>query len=399
MTQKRINLSGTMQLKKGEEKRLLAGHLWVFSNEIDTKTTPLKQYNPGDWVELFNQRNKSMGIAYVNPQSLISLRIMHRHGFVIEELLQQRLQRALTLRDKIYTEPYYRWVYAEADYLPGLVIDRYAELVIVQINTAGMEVHKDAIIAAIKSCVSDAEIIIKNDSSIRELEGMPLYVEDLTSNKKSQLKVIENELEFVAPLSEGQKTGWFFDQRDNRLRAKPFFKNAKVLDLYSYLGAWGVTAACAGASEVICVDSAPYAKEYTALNAELNGVADIVSAEQGDVEVYLNNCIKEGTKFDVVVVDPPALIKRRKDVDKGEGAYARINRLAMQVLAADGYLISCSCSHHLAADRLQSILRGAAVTQKKQLQILATGAQAMDHPVHPAMPETQYLKAFYCRLV
>ena len=392
-------ICGQVRLKKNEERRLLSGHLWVFSNEIDTQSTPLKGFSAGDWVEVISQRGKKLGVGYVNPASLISVRLCDHKAIETRDWLLRRLKQALETRQRLYQQPYYRWVHGEADLLPGLVIDRYGDLAMVQINTAGIERHKDLLGQVIQEVVALKTVVFKNDNPIRKLENLPLYVETILGEAPQQLEVIEREMQFSVPYEHLQKTGWFYDQRDNRKKFAVYAEDARVLDLYAYLGGWGIAAAKAGAREVICVDSASYAREAIVENARRNDCESRVIAEHMDVETFLTNCIIRGERFDFVVVDPPALIQKQRDLKKGEAAYQRINRLAQEVLNDNGFLVSCSCSHHLRAEQLRTIVQKTSRQQGRHFQLLAWGQQGLDHPVHPAMPETAYLKAVFGRVI
>jgi len=288
-------------------------------------------------------------------------------------------------------------VYGESDGLPGLVVDRYGTACVVQIGTAGMEVLKQEIVGALEQVLHCESVLFKNDGALREMEGLPSYVEAAKGRFDECAVVIEDGLEFQVPLAEGQKTGWFFDQAANRRALQKYVrKGARVLDMFSYVGAWGVRAARGGAREVLCVDSSAAALELAAKNAERNGVK--LATVKGDAFDVLQDLAKKGSRFDVVIIDPPAFAKRRKELPKALAAYKRLNQLALRVTADDGILVSCSCSQHVSAEELQDAIAKAARAAEKQLQILELGGQAPDHPVHPAIPETRYLKSYFCRV-
>ena len=386
-----------LRLKRNEDRRLHAGHLWVFSNEVDTQQTPLPKFKAGELVRVLAHNDRALGLAYVNPKSLISARMLQTWTMPDAAWFAARIRVALALRERLYADPYYRVVYGESDGLPGLVVDRYGSQCVVQIGTAGMELLKPHIQEAVLRVLKCDALLFKNDSGARELEGLPSYVEAVKGTFDELGLVIEDGLKFSAPLAEGQKTGWFFDQAANR-RALPKYvrSGARVLDVFSYLGAWAVRAAKSGASEVISVDSSASALELAARNGERNGVT--VSTRKGDAFDVLEQLAQEPGRFDVVIVDPPAFAKRRKDLPKALAAYKRLNQLAMQLVSSDGILVSCSCSYHVSADDLQDAIAKAARAADKHLQILEFGGQAPDHPVHPAIPETRYLKAYFCRV-
>jgi 23S rRNA (cytosine1962-C5)-methyltransferase len=392
-----------LRLKRNEDRRLHAGHLWIFSNEVDTQQTPLTKFKAGELVRVLAHNDRALGVAYVNPQSLISARMLGTWKIPDAAWLAARIRTALSLRERLYAAPYYRLVYGESDGLPGLVVDRYGPACVVQIGTAGMEKLKPQIQQALEQVLRCEALLFKNDGSTRDMEGLPSYVEAAKGRFDELSLIVEDGLEFQAPLAEGQKTGWFFDQAANRRALTKYVrKDARVLDVFSYVGAWGVRAAHSGAREVLCVDSSAAALELAQSNAERNRVnghtGGKLTTVRGDAFDVLEDLAKKGARFDLVVVDPPAFAKRKKDVPKALAAYKRLNQLAMQVIADDGILVSCSCSYHVSAEELQDAIAKAARSADRHLQILEAGGQAPDHPVHPAIPETRYLKTYFCRV-
>jgi 23S rRNA (cytosine1962-C5)-methyltransferase len=392
-----------LRLKRNEDRRLHAGHLWIFSNEVDTQQTPLTKFKAGELVRVLAHNDRALGLAYVNPQSLISARMLGTWKIPDAAWLAARIRTALSLRERLYAAPYYRLVYGESDGLPGLVVDRYGSSCVVQIGTAGMEKLKPQIQQALEQVLRCEALLFKNDGSTRDMEGLPSYVEAAKGKFDELSLVVEDGLEFQAPLAEGQKTGWFFDQAANRRALIKYVrKGARVLDVFSYVGAWGVRAAHGGAGEVLCVDSSATALELAQSNAERNRGkgpdAGKLTTVRGDAFDVLQDLAKKGARFDLVVIDPPAFAKRKKDVPKALAAYKRLNQLAMQLIADDGILVSCSCSYHVSAEELQDAIAKAARSADRHLQILEAGGQAPDHPVHPAIPETRYLKTYFCRV-
>jgi 23S rRNA (cytosine1962-C5)-methyltransferase len=386
-----------LRLKRNEDRRLHAGHLWIFSNEVDTHQTPLSKFQPGELVRVLAHNDRALGLAYVNPKSLISARLLETWHLPDAAWLARRIRTALSLRERLYPKPYYRLVYGESDGLPGLVVDRYGAACVVQIGTAGMEMLKSQIVEALEQVLRCESLLFKNDGALREMEGLPSYVETAKGRIDECGMVIEDGLEFQAPLAEGQKTGWFFDQAANRRALEKYVrKGARVLDAFSYVGAWGVRAARGGAREVLCIDSSAAALELAEKNAQRNGVH--LGTVKGDAFDVLEDLAKKGSRFDVVIIDPPAFAKRKKEQPKALAAYKRLNQLALRVTANDGILVSCSCSHHVTADDLLDAIAKAARGADRQLQILEMGGQAPDHPVHPAIPETRYLKTYFCRV-
>ena len=387
-----------LKLKRGEDRRIRSGHLWIFSNEIDTAATPLAGFVAGARARVLSDRDQFLGHAYVNPHALICARIMGRDAAqpLDRALIESRLKVALALRERLSPAPYYRLVFGESDQLPGLVLDRYGDTVVGQIATAGMEALKGVVEEAIGETLRPQGLFWKNDSSARELEHLPQTAEVAFGTVPEELQVRESGLSFAAPLREGQKTGWFYDQTANRQRLLRYLPpGARVLDVCSYAGAWAVTALKNGASRALCVDASELALQFVRRNADANGVA--VETLRADAFEALRQLHERGERFDAVILDPPAFIKRKKDIPQGQAAYRKLNQLALSLMDEEGLLVSCSCSYHLAADDLAAALQGAARHTGRFVQILEMGGQSPDHPVHPAIPETRYLKAFFCR--
>ena len=391
-----------LRLKKNEDRRLRAGHLWVFANEVDVARTPLGSFEPGQMVRIENSNGRPVGSGYVNPHSLICARLVSRDAATVLDaaMLRKRIGRALRLRKMLFPLPFYRLVYGEGDLLPGLVIDRYGDVLVAQITTAGMERVREEIVAVLGELLRPAAILLRNDTSARSLEGLPLYVESVGGEvpERSRGRIEENGVRFQVPLLGGQKTGWFYDHRTNRSRSRRYVAGKQVLDVFSYIGGWGMQMAAAGAEHVLCVDSSADALDALDRNAALNGVGERIAARRGDAWDTLRNLREEGERFGIVILDPPALIKRKKDRKRGEDAYRRLNQLAIEVLEPDGILVSASCSYHLSRDALRRAMLAATRRTGRELQILEAGGQAADHPVHPAIPETEYLHCFWGRV-
>jgi 23S rRNA (cytosine1962-C5)-methyltransferase len=388
-----------LQLKRGEDRRLRAGHLWVFSNEVDIAATPLVSFAVGAQARVLSDRGQFLGYAYVNPHALICARILARSPVHPPDrsLLVHRLKVALALRERHYPAPYYRLVFGEADGLPGLVLDRYGDVLVGQIATAGMEALRADIEAAALKVLEPQALVWKNDGGSRDLEQLPRQIITGLGKAPEEVSVVEGVLQFQAPLAAGQKTGWFYDQCANReLFRRLLWPGVRVLDLCSYAGAWAITAMRCGAREALCVDSSEAALTLAQRNAAANGVQ--VATRRGDAFEVLDELQRAGERFDVVVLDPPAFIKRRKDLARGAAAYRKLNQLAMRLLERDALLVSCSCSWHLPAEELLTLIQSAGRHSSRFVQVLACGGQSPDHPVHPAIPETRYLKAFFCRV-
>ena len=292
--------------------------------------------------------------------------------------------------------PFHRLVYGEGDLLPGLVVDRYGEVLVAQIGTAGMEAMKSEIRDALVKVVAPSALLWKNDSPIRELEGLDRYVETAFGAVPEAIEVPEGGVAFEVPLAAGQKTGWYFDQTANRALFASHARGARVLDVFSYAGGFALQALRAGAAAATCIDSSAAALAAASRTAAVNGLA--LELREGDAFEALQALAAERRRFDAVVVDPPAFVKRRKDHAKGLAAYRRVNQLAMQLLDRDALLLACSCSYHLAPGELVDAVQRAARHLGRFAQLIAAGGQSPDHPVHPAIDETRYLRAFLFRV-
>jgi len=389
-----------LRLKRGEDRRIRAGHLWVFSNEIDNAATPLVDFKAGAAVQIHSDRDQFLGIAYVNPHALICARIVGRHPAerLDRSLIIDRLTAALALRVRLGAQQYGRLFFGESDALPGLVLDRYDGIVVGQISTAGMEALKSDVEEAVREVLNPAGFLWKNDSGARDLEQLPEYVEVAFGSVPDEINVVESGVQFTAPLRQGQKTGWFYDQTANRGRLARYLPaGSRVLDVCSYAGAWAITALKNGAGAARCVDSSELALGFAARNAQANAVQ--LETTRADAFDAMKQLREAGARFDVVILDPPAFIKRKKDIPQGIAAYRKLNQLALNLIDADGLLVSCSCSYHLTQDELAGAIQAAARHSSRFVQILETGGQSPDHPVHPAIAETRYLKAFFCRVI
>ena len=395
-----------LRLRRGEDRRLRAGHPWIFSNEVDVAATPLTGFAPGQQVRVTTDRGQAVGVAYVNPATLIAARLLARDRTTAVDAgwLAERLRSALALRERLAATPHYRWVFGESDGLPGLVLDRYGDVVVGQITTRGMDRLRVDIEEAVRGVLAPRALVWRNDSGARALEGLPEEVVTAFGDAPEALEVVETlpggpALRFSLPLADGQKTGWFYDQTFNRsLLGRFLAPGARVLDVCSYAGGWAATAAALGATEIGCVDSSAAALARAVTHVAAARAGATATAYRGDAFDELSALAAAGKRFDAVVVDPPAFIKRRKEFPQGLAAYRKLNQLALRVLEPEGLLVSCSCSYHLSADDLLGAIQGAARHVDRFVQVLHQGGQSPDHPVHPAVPETRYLKAFFCRV-
>ena len=388
-----------IKLKKGEDRRLRAGHTWVFSNEVDVKRTPLDTFSPGDLVAFRAHSGNILGTGYVNPHSLICGRLVSRDPATpLPMLIHARVEQALALRNRLFHSSFYRLVFGESDGLPGLVVDRYGEFLVVQIGTAGMEQLREQVLDSLQAVLQPSGILLRNDTAARALEGLPSYVETARGSVPDHILLEENGAKFRIPVHGGQKTGWYYDHRGNRELMTRLVRNGRVLDVFGYLGAWAIQALTAGAVHATCIESSANNVTRIADNARLNDCEQRIELLDTDAFDALRSLRDEKREFDTVIVDPPAFIKRRKDTRNGTLTYKRINQAAMRLVSDGGILVSSSCSSHLARDGLRDILRRSAISTGVELRVLAQGGQHFDHPVHSAIPETEYLKCFFCRI-
>lgn len=395
-----VKILSVIRLKGQADRRLRAGHQWIYSNEIDTNKTPLKQFTPGDQVVVETAQGKPLGIATVNPNTLICGRLVSRSVDTVlnKSTLVHRIKIALSLREMVYSGPYYRLVFGDSDGLSGLVVDRFADILVIQISTAGMERLKNEIVEALQEVIKPTAILLKNDGKMRQIEGLETYVEEAFGTVPELVFLQENDVLFQAPVWDGQKTGWFYDHRENRKTMQGFCDGKRVLDVFSYVGGWGVQAAAAGATDVTFIDASESALSHVDENLKLNQYEGDANLMHGDAFDAMQSLIDDKTRFDVVVMDPPAFIARRKDIKAGEGAYHRANQLAMRLVAKGGVLVTGSCSMHLETNRLHDIVRSNSRQLERFSQLIYRGTQAPDHPVHPAIEETEYLKALFYRV-
>jgi 23S rRNA (cytosine1962-C5)-methyltransferase len=389
----------TVVLRKGAQRRALAGHPWVYSNEIEMRRET-KALPAGSVVRLVAEDGRAIGAAMFNPHSLIAARILDRDpdAAIDAGFLARRLERALSLRERLYDRPFYRLVHAEADGLPGAVIDRFGETLVMQTNTAGMERLLDALVEAIGTVLAPRTLLLRNDAPARKLEGLEPYVRLLSGTMEGPIELEENGVRFLADPREGQKTGWFFDQRENRARVAALARGARLLDIYCYCGGFALQAAAAGAAEVLAIDRSEAALALAGKAAEMNGLLPRCRFRRADAFTELEALAKAGQDFDIVVADPPAFVKSKKDLGQGARAYRKLARLSAACVRPGGFLFIASCSHHMEAPLFAEEVRRGIHDLARASRILAATGAAPDHPVHPALPETAYLKGLLLQI-
>jgi 23S rRNA (cytosine1962-C5)-methyltransferase len=381
----------TIIVPKGQRSRGREGSPWIFSNEIRMDEAA-RAIPPGATVNVRGEDGRSFGTGYFNSKSLIAIRLLAQDCDVAIDVsfFAERLKRALALRSSIYDRPFYRLFHAEGDGVPGLVIDRFDDHLTVQTGTAGMERQIAAITMALEEVLGPKTIILRNDAPSRALEGLEGYVKTLKGEGK-RIAVEENGARYLADLSEGQKTGWYYDQRDNRAFIAPFAKGKSVLDAYSYTGGFGILAAKAGAKDVVCLDSSAPALAIAEESARLNSVR--IKPVKADVFEELARLKAAGESFDIVLADPPAFVKSKKDLEPGAKAYRKLARLAAEVTAPGGLLMVASCSHNIPPERFATECAQGLLRAGRRAAMIRQAGAGPDHPVHPLLPESAYLKA------
>ncbi len=382
-----------LRVLPGRDRRLRHGYPWLFSNEVEMDGA-VRQLEPGSLVRIMLPGRRIFGVAQFNPHSLIAARILTRKGDAVidEGFFRTRIERARKLRCRLFEAPYYRLLHAEADGLPGLVVDRYGALLVVQINTAGMERLEEMILGALDHELEPDAVLLRNDSAMRALEGLEREVRTVKGSVPETVRLEENGLPFLADLSGGQKTGWYFDQRLNRRFIRMLARDQEVLDLYCYGGGFGLNALAAGARSVRAVDSSARALELAGRNAELQGQAARFHAEKSDVFAELARLAADRRRFGLVLADPPAFVKNRRTLAVGLRAYRKLARMVANVTAPGGCIALSSCSHNVEPQAFErEIHAGIRAAGRGCRQLHAAGA-GPDHPLHPALPESAYLK-------
>ncbi len=383
-----------VKLQPGGDKRAMLGHPWIFSNEL-VMDPAVKMLPPGSVVTVIRPDGRALGAAFFNPHSLIAARLLTRDAdrAIDGAFLYRRLERALSLRDRLIGAPFYRLVHAEADGIPGCIVDRFDDVLVVEPNAAGADRLSDLLVGALDRLLKPRAIVISGDGAARGLEGLTPVHRVAKGTIDGAIELQEHGTRFLADLAEGQKTGWFYDQRDNRVLAARFADGADVLDLYAYSGGFGVQAARHGAKSVLSVDRSAPALALARRAAALNDVADRFATETAEAFEFLEQAGTAHRTFDVVMADPPAFVKSKKDFHQGGRAYRKLARLCAARVRSGGFLFLASCSHHMPAEEFRTqVARGLHEAGRSGRVLYSTGA-APDHPVHPVLPESAYLKA------
>jgi 23S rRNA (cytosine1962-C5)-methyltransferase len=377
-----------IKLKQKEDRRILRGHPWVFSNELERMSAT---FEPGEIVDVQDFLGRFVGRGYINPRSLIAVRILTRKEEEIDlAFFKKKISAARDLRKDFGFGESYRAVFSEGDGLPGLIVDKYANTLVVQSSTAGIDRLLGEVVTALNEEYSPHAIVLKNDMGTRELEGLSQEKRVIVGSITGPVTIEESGITYRVDVLDGQKTGFFFDQRENRLALKDCARGKRTLDCFCYIGAWSLSAAKFGASEVIGLDSSAKAVSQATDNAALNGLS--AQFKTADVFAELRLLEKQKEKFGCIVLDPPAFAKSRSKVREALKGYKDINLRAMKLLEPGGALVTCSCSHHIDQELFQEMLIDSAYSAGRQARILEMRSQSRDHPMLLAAKETQYLK-------
>lgn len=378
-------------LSKNRSKRIEHGHPWVFKTEIQRIEG---DFNPGDIVEVLNFRGKFLGRGYINPKSQIAVRFLteDKHEEIDREFFKRRILNALIYRQNLGFTGSYRVVYGESDFLPALIVDKFEDVLVIQTLALGIDLYKSAIVDVLKEIFNPRGIYERNDVPVRELEGLPQQKGCLYGEFNPVVIIEENGLKFYVDVENGQKTGYFLDQKQNRRAIASIVKNADVLECFCYTGSFALCAAHYGAKSVLAYDASKEAVELARKNAMLNGLSDLCHFSEGNAFDVLRQFYNEGRKFDVVILDPPAFAKNRHALDNAVRGYKEINLRGLKLLKPGGYLVTSSCSHHVSEDLFWDIIESAAFDAKKKLRLVESRTQSADHPILVSAEETRYLK-------
>ncbi len=384
-------------LAKGKEKRVENGHPWIYRSDIESIDG---SFSPGDIADIYSGRNRFLGRGYVNLKSQISIRMLTcEHEDINYDFLHKRISGAWEYRKKAADPQSCRVVFSESDFLPGLVVDKFAGILVVQTSTLGMDKLKAEIVDILNDVIKPDGIYERNDLTVRELEGLEQKKGFLSDRFDTNVSMLENGIKFTVDVENGQKTGYFLDQKENRAALRPFVKDAKVLDCFSHTGSFALHAAFYGASEVLGIDISGHATETASANARLNGLEGTCRFETANTFDRLREYYDRNEGFDTVILDPPAFTKSKGAVESAIRGYKEINLRAMKIISSGGFLVTCSCSHHVDRELFLDIIYNAALDSKRKVRLAEYRSQAKDHPILLASGETEYLKCAILQIV
>ena len=379
-----------IMLVKNKEMRVEYGHPWIFRSDIERVSGNIA---PGDVVEVYSHQNRFLGKGYYNPASQITVRMLTRQNEEINrDFLYKRILAAWEYRKKISDTESCRVVFAESDFLPALIVDKFSDILVIQTLALGIDRFKQDIVEILQEIINPRGIYERNDVPVRELEGLDQRKGFLTEPFDTKVLMTENGVKFLVDVENGQKTGFFLDQKENRAALKPLVPNGRVLDCFSHTGSFALHAAHYGAKEVIGVDVSAHAVSCARHNAVLNNLEGIASFKEANAFDLLRSYSETKERFDTVILDPPAFTKTKSAKEGAVRGYKEINLRAMKIINEGGYLVSCSCSQHIDNGLFMDIIYQAAHDAKKTLRLLEFRTQAKDHPILLASGETQYIK-------
>lgn len=384
-------------LTKGSEKKVEYGHPWIYRSDIDNVGTGA---NPGDVVDVYSSRNKFLGRGFYNPKSQITVRLLTYEQEQIDYgFFYNRVRDAWEYRKKVADTDSCRVVFSESDFLPALIVDKFSDILVLQTSSLGIEKYKAELVDILCDLIKPRGIFERNDIPVRELEGLEQKKGFLRGCFDTNVIMYENGIRFIVDVAEGQKTGYFLDQKENRAALKPFVKDARVLDCFSHTGSFALHAGTYGAAGVLGLDISGHAVETASGNAKLNNLENICRFESANVFDRLREYYDSGKHFDTIILDPPAFAKSRSSVEGAIRGYKEINLRAMKILNSGGFLVTCSCSHHIDPEMFMDILYNAGIDSRRKVRLIEYRSQAKDHPVLLAAPETEYLKCAILQIV
>ena len=385
-------------LYKGKGRNAENGHLWIYANEIENVDG---DYENGDIIEAYNFRGEFIGKGFINDVSKIAIRIMTRdiNEEINEEFFRKRLRAAWTYRKTVIDTSSCRFLFGEADFVPGMIIDKYEDYYVIQSLALGIDKYKDIVVKLLTEEYNAKGVYERSDARVRELEGMEQTKGFLTEPFDTNLEIIENGVKYHVDIENGQKTGFFLDQKENRAAIQRLCKDADVLDCFTHTGSFALNAGIAGAKSVLGVDISDYAVECCKKNAELNGLSDTVKFESHNAFDILREWSREGRQYDVVILDPPAFTKSRSTIDGATRGYKEINLRGIKLVKPGGYFVTCSCSHFMYPDLFRDTIAEAALDAKRTLRQVEFRTQAADHPILWNSDESYYLKFYIFQVV
>jgi 23S rRNA (cytosine1962-C5)-methyltransferase len=397
---KKMTSLPAVRIDERSVRRVKLGYPWVFRSEV-INAREAAALAPGQLVDFVRDKGDFVARGFFNPKPQLVGRVLasRPQQDIGKNFIFHLVENALRLRSRLYSQPFYRLIHAESDGLPGLIVDRYGDIIVCQVNTAGIEALYLHVEVALKTLIKPQAIVLKNDTAAREQEGLGQDVRVAYGTLPENVQIIENDTPFHVDITEGQKTGWFFDQRENRAWVASLAKGGSLLDVFCHTGGFGITAGRAGAENVTFVDSSALALEMVRKNAALNGIKDKCQMIEGKAFDVMEKLAATGKKYDVVAVDPPAFIKSRKDMAAGLKGYVKLARLAAPLVQKKGFLFFASCSHHAGVNELVEAVTEGLAKSGRAFQLVRTAGAAPDHPVHPLLPETGYLKALTFRFL